>query len=357
MSKVHNFSAGPSILPQEVFKQASAAVLDYNSTGLSLLEMSHRSKEFVAIMDEAQSLVKELLHVPDGYHVLFLTGGASSQFFMTNLNLLPQDGKACYLDTGTWSTKAIKEARRYGEIDIVASSGDKNYNYIPKEYTIDPSARFLHITTNNTIYGTQLSEIPESPAPLVADMSSDIFSRPINVEDYDLIYAGAQKNMGPAGVTLVIVRESALGKVDRDIPTMLDYRTHINKGSMFNTPPTFPIYTSMLVMRWVKEMGGCSAMEKRNKEKAKLFYNEVDRNPLFKGLVATEDRSKMNPTFALQDERYTETFNELCSEANISGLKGHRSVGGYRASMYNALELSSVEILVNCMKELERSHG
>ena len=356
-TKVHNFSAGPAILPQEVLAKAAEAVTNFAGKNLSLLEMSHRSKEFVAVMEEAQALVKELLNLTDDYEVLFLGGGASSQFYMAAANLLPSDGTAHYLDTGTWSTKAIKEAKKYGGVNVVASSSDSNFNYIPKGYTVPSDGAYLHLTSNNTIFGTQLKEFPQADIPLVCDMSSDMFSRPIDASKFGVIYAGAQKNMGPAGVTLVIVRKDILGKVERDIPSMVDYRTHIAKGSMFNTPPVFPIYVSMLTMRWVKEHGGLAGMEKRNAEKANTLYTEIDRNPLFKGNVAVEDRSVMNATFNVVDEAHAAPFLELCAERNLDALKGHRSVGGFRASMYNAMELDSVQALVQAMRDFETANA
>lgn len=348
--KIHNFSAGPCILPQDVFQQASKAVLDFN--GLSILEISHRSKDFVAVMEKAQTLALEHLGLSNkGYKALFLGGGASMQFLMTAYNLLEK--KAAYLNTGTWSDKAIKEAKAFGEIVEVGSSKDANYNYIPKDYQIPTDADYFHITSNNTIFGTQLKEIPQVNIPLVCDMSSDIFSRQLDFTQFDLIYAGAQKNMGPAGATLVVVKEDILGKVSRHIPSMLNYQTQISKDSMFNTPPVFPIYVSMLTLEWLKSNGGIDAIENINNKKASLVYNEIDRNDLFKGFAAVEDRSTMNATFSLNNDSHKELFDNLCKEANISGLNGHRSVGGYRASMYNALPLESVEVLVNVMKELE----
>ncbi|MBF4985333.1 3-phosphoserine/phosphohydroxythreonine transaminase [Nonlabens mediterrranea] len=348
--KIHNFSAGPCILPQDVFQQASKAVLDFN--GLSILEISHRSKDFVAVMEKAQSLALEHLGlINKGYKALFLGGGASMQFLMTAYNLLEK--KAAYLNTGTWSDKAIKEAKAFGEVVEVGSSKEANYNYIPKDYQIPTDADYFHITSNNTIFGTQLKEIPQVNIPLVCDMSSDIFSRQLDFTQFDLIYAGAQKNMGPAGATLVVVKEDILGKVSRHIPSMLNYQTQISKDSMFNTPPVFPIYVSMLTLEWLKSNGGIDAIENINNKKASLIYSEIDRNDLFKGFAAVEDRSNMNATFSLNNDSHKELFDNLCKEANISGLNGHRSVGGYRASMYNALPLESVEVLVNVMKELE----
>jgi phosphoserine aminotransferase len=355
--KVHNYSAGPCILPNEVFQQASQAVLEYNGTGLSILEMSHRSKDIVAMAENATALVKEMLNIPAGYSVLFLQGGASTQFYMSALNLLSTDGKAGYIDTGAWSAKAIKEAKRLGDIDVLASSKDKNYNYIPKGFNIPNGMDYLHYTTNNTIYGTEYFHAPETDAILVADMSSDIFSRPVNVSDYGLIYAGAQKNLGPAGVTLVIVKDDILGKTGREVPSMMDYQIHASKDSMFNTPPVYSIYVSMLTLEWLKINGGIEWIDKRNEQKADLLYREIDRNGLFNGVAEVEDRSRMNATFVLADEDNTTKFNEMLAAANISGLKGHRSVGGFRASMYNAMPLESVQVLVNVMKELERTNG
>ncbi len=350
--KIHNFSAGPCILPQEVLKKASDSLINFDNLGLSLIEISHRSKSFVAVMSKAKSLVRELLQVPDTHEILFLQGGASLEFLMATLNFLPVDGKAAYLDTGTWSAKAIKEAKIYGEVQVAASSKDFNYNYIPKSFEVDSDASYLHFTSNNTIFGTQFKEFPKHEGALICDMSSDIFSKKINVSDFDLIYAGAQKNMGPAGTTLVIVKSSALGKTGRTIPSMLDYATHIEKESMFNTPPVFAVYTSMLTLEWLKENGGVDAIEMVNSQKAEALYTEIDNNPKFKGIAAIEDRSTMNATFDLTDEADRERFDLLCQENGISGLKGHRSVGGYRASMYNALPLESVQALVKTMKQL-----
>lgn len=353
----HNFSAGPAILPRSVFQEAAQACVNFEGTGLSLLEMSHRGAEFTAVMDEALALVKEILNLPDNYHVIFVGGGASSQFFTIPMNLLDQQDTAAYVNTGTWASNAIKEARAFGNIDVVASSEADKFTHIPKGYTVPANARYLHITSNNTIYGTQMFDWPETEVPLVCDMSSDIFSRPVPVERFGLIYAGAQKNMGPAGVTLVIVRDDMLGKVGRHLPTMLDYRTHIQKGSMYNTPPVFPIYVSMLTLRWVKAQGGLDAMEARNFAKAQALYREIDTNPLFRGTTAVEDRSWMNATFILEDDRMNDAFMADCKAAGIVGLKGHRSVGGFRASMYNALEQESVEALVRVMQAFTTSHG
>jgi len=351
--KKHNFSAGPCILSQEVFKQASEAVLNFNNLDLSILEISHRSKDFVDVMEEARELVLELMGLEGkGYKALFLQGGASMQFVMTAYNLL--ENKAGYINTGTWSDKAIKEAKIFGEVVDVASSKDKNYNYIPKGFEVPSDLDYLHLTTNNTIFGTQIKEFPTTDVPLVADMSSDIFSREIDFSKFDLIYAGAQKNMGPAGTTLVVIKEDILGKVTRQIPSMLSYATHISKGSMFNTPPVFAVYTSMLTLRWLKENGGIAKAAEENEKKATLLYSEIDLNPLFKGYAAKEDRSIMNATFNLAEDNLKETFDTMLKEAGINGLNGHRSVGGYRASMYNALPLNSVGVLVDVMSELER---
>lgn len=354
--KVHNFSAGPSILPQEVFKNAADAVINFNGSGLSLLEISHRSKDFVKVMDEARSLVLELLGLEGkGYQVLFLSGGASLEFVRVPYNMMTKLGKAAYLDTGTWAAGAIKEARNFGNTEIVASSKADNYTYIPKEYTIAADADYFHCTSNNTIFGTQMFSFPETNVPIVCDMSSDIFSREIDFSKFSLIYAGAQKNMGPAGTTLVVVKEDILGKTGRTIPGILDYKQHIEKESMYNTPSVFAVYTSYLTLQWLKANGGIGAMERQNNLKAELIYNEIDRNPLFVGTAKTEDRSKMNVTFLLKDEAHTATFDKLWKLANISGLNGHRSVGGYRASIYNAMPLESVQVLVDVMQEFEKS--
>ena len=352
--KKHNFSAGPCILPQQVFKEASSSILNFNNLDLSLIEISHRSADFVAVMNEAVHLVKELLNVPSGYSVLFLQGGASMEFLMVANNLMKVGGKAGYLDTGTWSSKAIKEAKLFGDTQILASSKDKNYNYIPKDYSIASDLDYFHCTSNNTIFGTQMKEFPNTEVLTVCDMSSDIFSRQIDVSQFDLIYAGAQKNLGPAGTTLVIVKDDILGHTGRDIPTMLDYRTHIAKESMFNTPPVFPIYVSMLTMRWLKENGGVQWIENINRQKAELLYNTIDNSSIFEGSAKIEDRSTMNATFLLNESALEVEFNSMCTKSGINGLKGHRSVGGYRASMYNALPLESVQVLVEIMNELER---
>lgn len=358
--KVHNFSAGPAILPATVMTEAAEAVRDFNGSGLSILEISHRSKGFVAVLDEAVALVHELLGVSDDYAVLFLTGGASSQFYMSAMNLLNQEGSAGYINTGAWSTKAIKEARRFGQITELASSKDQNFNYIPKGFDIPKELEYVHLTSNNTIFGTQFQEFPDTNVPLIADMSSDIFSRPLPVDRFSLIYAGAQKNMGPAGVTLAIVRKDILGKVQREIPTMLNYQTHIDKNSSFNTPPVFPIYVSMLTLRWVKEQGGVAAMVPHNEAKAKIIYDEIDSNPLFKGVVSDQtDRSKMNATFVLQDEyaHLESEFLAAAAAANCDGIKGHRSVGGFRASIYNSMPKESVQALADVMKEFTAKHA
>ncbi|MBE0423186.1 MAG: 3-phosphoserine/phosphohydroxythreonine transaminase [Lutibacter sp.] len=352
--KKHNFSAGPSILPQEVIKRASDALLNFNGLDLSLIEVSHRSKEFVDVMDNACNLVKELLNLPSGYSVVFLQGGASLEFLRVPYNLLKVDGKAAYLDTGTWSSNAIKEAKILGNVEVVASSKDKGYNFIPKNYAIPADADYFHCTSNNTIYGTQLKSFPKTNSPLICDMSSDIFSRQLDFSQFDIIYAGAQKNMGPAGTTLIVIKDEILGKSGRKIPSILDYQVHIAKESMFNTPAVFAVYTSMLTLEWLKNLGGIAAVEKLNEAKAALIYAEIDRNPLFKGYSEKEDRSLMNATFNLVDEANKEAFDKIWSAAGISGLKGHRSVGGYRASMYNALPIESVQVLVDAMKQLEK---
>jgi len=350
--KKHNFSAGPSILPDGVIRNVSEAIKELNNSGLSLIEISHRSKDFVEIITKAKSLALELLNLENkGYKALFLQGGASFQFLMTAYNLL--DKKAGYLNTGSWSTKAIKEAKLFGKVIEVASSKDKNFNYVPKDYIVDPQLDYLHITTNNTIFGTQIKKLPETNVPLIADMSSDILSRNIDFSKFALIYAGAQKNIGPAGTTLVIVKEDILGKINRNIPSMLDYRIHIEKDSMFNTPPVFAVYTSMLTLEWIKNSGGINFIEANNSKKANLIYNEIDSNDLFQGFAAVDDRSLMNATFNLKNDAHKEIFNKMCKDAGISGVNGHRSVGGYRASIYNALDISSVKTLIDVMKELK----
>jgi phosphoserine aminotransferase len=354
--KKHNYSAGPCILPQEVFEKSAAAILNFNNSNLSILEISHRSKDFVAVMDEARALVLELLGLEGkGYQALFLQGGASMEFLMVPYNLMKVDGKAAYLDTGTWANNAIKEAKLFGETEVVASSKDANYNYIPKEYSIPSDASYFHCTSNNTIFGTQMKSFPETNIPVICDMSSDIFSRDLDFSKFDLIYAGAQKNMGPAGATLVVVKEDILGKSGRIIPSILDYEKHIKAESMFNTPAVFPVYASLLTLQWLKKLGGIAAIEKLNEAKATLLYNEIDRNPLFKGAANQEDRSTMNATFLLKDEVHQETFDKMWKEAGISGINGHRSVGGYRASIYNALPIESVQVLVDVMQALEKN--
>src|ERR1700742_5107678 len=352
----HNFGAGPGILPHEVLKQAAAGVLDFQGTGLSILEISHRSPEFEAVLDEAVKLVKELLEVPEGYSVLFLQGGASMQFAMVPYNLLPDGGKAAYLESGVWANKALKEAKYFGEVDIVATSKESNFTYIPKDFKIPADAAYFHITSNNTIYGTQLHQFFPSPVPVVCDMSSDIFSRKINVADFGLIYAGAQKNMGPAGTTLVIVKDEILGKVDRKIPAMLNYQVQIEGGSMYNTPPCFAIYVSMLTLRWLKAKGGVPAIEKENAAKAAALYKEIDRNPLFKGVCVPEDRSIMNVCFVVENPEHEKPFLKYCDEKGIVGIKGHRSVGGFRASIYNALPITSVHVLIDAMQEFHEKN-
>ena len=350
--KRHNFSAGPCVLPQEVLDKSAQAVLDFDN-GLSLVEISHRSKAFVDVMEHARALALELLGLEGmGYKALFLQGGASTQFLAVALNLLEK--RAAYLNTGTWVDKAINEAQIFDDVTEVASSKDANYNYIPKGYDIPSDHDYFHCTSNNTIFGTQIKNFPECDIPMVCDMSSDIFSRTIDFSKFDLIYAGAQKNMGPAGTTLVVVREDVLGKVSRKIPSMMDYKVHISKGSMFNTPPVFPVYTSMLNLEWLKNKGGIAAIEKENEKKAQLIYSEIDLNPLFDGFAAKADRSTMNATFTLANDDLKDSFDSMCLEAGINGLNGHRSVGGYRASMYNALTLESVQVLVEIMSELER---
>ncbi len=352
--KKHNFSAGPSILPAPVMEKAAAAVQELNGIGLSLIEISHRSKEFVAIMDKAQDLALELTGLKGkGYQALFLQGGASMQFLMAAANLM--QNKAGYINTGAWSDKAIKEAKRYGEVIEIASSKEANFNYIPKGQDIPTDLDYLHITTNNTIFGTQFHDLPQTNVPLIADMSSDIFSREFDYSAFDLFYAGAQKNMGPAGTTLVIVKDSLLEKMNKDVPSMLSYATHADKGSMFNTPPVFAVYTSMLTLEWLKEKGGISAIQKHNITKAKLIYDEIDRNTAFEGFAAKEDRSYMNATFNLAEGVDGAAFDEMWNTANISGLKGHRSVGGYRASIYNALPLESAQQLVDVMQQFEKT--
>ncbi len=355
--KKHNFCAGPSILPREVIEQTAQAILDFNGSGLSILEISHRSKDFQAVLDEAVALFKEILNIPEGYSVLFLGGGASMQFCMVPYNFLEK--KAAYLNTGVWAKKALKEAKAFGEAVEVASSADATFNYIPKGYTIPEDADYFHVTSNNTIYGTEIREDLDSPVPMIADMSSDIFSRPIDVSKYICIYGGAQKNLAPAGATFVIVKDEALNKVSRYIPTMLNYQTHIEGGSMFNTPPVLPIYSAMLTLRWIKANGGVEEMQRRAKKRAELLYGEIDRNKMFRATVADpEDRSYMNICFVMNDE-YKDLeaeFMKFATERGMVGIKGHRSVGGFRASCYNAMPLESVQALVDCMQEFEKLH-
>lgn len=352
--KIHNFSAGPSILPQEVFEKSSQAVLDFQGKGVSILEMSHRSAAFEEVMAEARNLVKKLLNAPSSYEVLFLQGGASLGFHMIPMNYLKSDGYASYVNTGTWASKAIQEAAIVGSTRVIASSEQDKFTYVPKNYTIPEDTDYLHITSNNTIYGTQLHGFPASPVPLICDMSSDIFSRPIQVADFSMIYAGAQKNMGPAGATMYLFDPNLLGKSGRKLPSMLDFQVHLKGDSMYNTPPVFSIYVSYLTMQWIEKMGGVSAMEKSNVQKAKLLYDEIDRNSLFYGSMAKEDRSYMNATFLLKNPELEKSFDEAWYAAGIREIKGHRSVGGYRASMYNALPIESVQVLVDVMKTFEQ---
>lgn len=353
----YNFGAGPCILPQEVFKQAAEAVLNFNNTGLSILEISHRSPEFEAVLNEAVALVKELMAVPDGYSVLFLHGGASLQFSMLPANLLADGQKAVFLDSGTWSSKAIKEAKLYGEVEIVASSKDANYSYIPKDYVIPSDAAYFHVTSNNTIFGTEIHQFPKSPVPMVSDMSSDILSREINVADFGLIYAGAQKNVGPAGVAIVIIKDELIGKSGRKLPSMLDYKIHKDNNSLYNTAPVFAIYASMLNLRWLKAKGGVAQIEKENKAKAAALYAEIDSNPLFKGTCAVEDRSNMNVCFVTENPDHEKPFLTLAKEKGLIGIKGHRSVGGFRASIYNALPIESVNVLIDTMREFTKANS
>jgi len=357
MTKVHNFSAGPGILPAEVLQQAANACINFDNLNLSLLEISHRSKNFEAVMLNSRQLVKELLHLDDDFEVIFLGGGASLQFAMVPYNLLKTDGKAGYVNTGVWASKAIKEAKIIGNTVVLASSEEQKYTHIPKGYDIPNDLDYLHITSNNTIYGTQMKSFPKTSIPLVCDMSSDIFSREVNGNDFSLIYAGAQKNMGPAGATMVAVRKSVLGKTGRKMLSMLDYNVHIKGDSMYNTPPVFPIYVSMLTMEWLKKNGGVPHIEKVNQQKADLLYHEIDSNPLFKGTTAIEDRSNMNVTFVMHDPSLEPDFDKLTKDANLSGLRGHRDVGGYRASLYNALPLESVQALVEVMQHFAKTKG
>ena len=353
---VHNFNAGPSILPQEVFQQAAEAVLNFNGSGLSILELGHRTPSFEAVMSEARELVRELMQLDDQHEVLFLHGGASTQFMQVPMNLLDDKETAAYADTGVWGTKAIKEAKLYGKVEVVCSGKESNYTSIPKDFAVPNDANYFHITTNNTIYGSQWQKIPYTSIPLIADMSSDIFSRVIDFNAFDLIYAGAQKNMGPAGVNLVVVKKSILGKIKRTIPTIMDYRNHINDGSMLNTPPVFSVFVCMLTLRWLKAKGGIAAIEKLNDAKSALLYSEIDENPFFLGTVDKVDRSKMNICFVMNDPTLEKSFLSLTKEKNIVGIEGHRLVGGFRASLYNALPVSSVRVLVDAMKEFASAH-
>ncbi|HNR20742.1 MAG TPA: 3-phosphoserine/phosphohydroxythreonine transaminase [Bacteroidia bacterium] len=351
----HNFGAGPGILPEIALKKTQEALIDFNGIGMGVMEISHRSKDFETVLQKAKSLVKELLGVPDTHEVLFLQGGASTQFAMVAMNYLKT--KAAYLDQGAWSNKAIKEAKLFGEVNVLASSKDKNYSYQPKGYSIPSDCDYLHICSNETIHGTQVKSFPSSPIPVICDMSSDIFSRPVDVKSFEMIYAGAQKNMGPSGVTLVIVKKDTVGKVERTMPTMLNYKTHLENDSLYNTPPVIAILVCMHVLDWLKSLGGVSEMQKINQQKFDMFYGEVDSNPLFVGTAAPEDRSPMNACFLLKDAALDEEFLALTKTAGIVGIKGHRSVGGFRASMYNALPLESVKVLVDVMKEFGKKKG
>ena len=354
---VHNFNAGPSILPKEVFEQASKAILDFNDTGLSILELGHRTPLFQQVMDEARALVRELMQLDDDHEVLFLHGGASTQFMQVPMNLLDEKDTAAFTDTGVWSSKAIKEAKLFGKVEIVCSSKEAGFTFIPKDFAVPNDAKYLHITTNNTIYGSQWQKIPKTSNSLVADMSSDIFSRVLDFNAFDLIYAGAQKNMGPAGVNLIVINKNILGKIKRNIPTIMDYRNHIKEGSMLNTPPVFAVYVCMLTLRWLKSQGGIAAIEKLNNEKAALLYAAIDENPLFKGTIVKEDRSKMNVCFVMNNPAMEASFLTFAKEQGIVGIKGHRLVGGFRASLYNALPLSSVQFLVQLMKEFTQKNA
>jgi phosphoserine aminotransferase len=355
--KKHNFNAGPSILPEYTLQHSSKAVLELENTGLSILEISHRSKDFQKIVDDSVVLVKELLSVPDNYSILFLPGGASLQFCMVPYNLLGEKQTASYLETGAWSQKAIKEAKLFGNVNVAASSSDKNFTYIPKKFSLPKNSAYFHITTNNTIYGTEIKEDYEVNVPLVADMSSNIFSRPIDISKYSLIYAGAQKNLGPAGVTLVIIKPDILGKIERKIPSMLDYQIHIKNNSLYNTPPVYAVYASLMTLQWLKNIGGLKEIDKRNEEKAKLLYDEIDRNSLFYGTAEKESRSRMNVCFLAKNPELEEKFIKYTSEKGIVGIKGHRSVGGFRASLYNAMPVESVQFLISIMKEFEKSNS
>ena len=354
---VHNFNAGPSILPKEVFRQASEAILNFNDMGLSILEIGHRTDAFQAVMDEAQQLVKELMKLDNNKEVLFLHGGASTQFFQVPMNLLDDQAKAAYLDAGTWGSKAIKEAKLYGTVEVVGSSKDRNYSYIPKGYTIPADASYFHYTTNNTVEGTQMHAIPETTVPLVADMSSDILSTTMDFNRFSLIYAGAQKNIGAAGVNLVIIDQTVLDKVSRRLPTMMDYREHIKNGSMLNTPPVFAVYVCMLTLRWLKGLGGVEAIQKVNEQKAALLYDTLESLPMFHLPVPLEDRSRMNAVFTMPDPALEKEFQDTCKKAGMYGVKGHRSVGGFRVSLYNALSLESVQVLTSLMKEFANKKG
>ncbi len=354
--KIHNFNAGPSILPETVFQQAAAAILNFNDTGLSILEIGHRTPEFTDVMEEARSLVKELMHLDTDHEVLFLHGGVSTQFMQVPMNLLDTKETAAFADTGVWSSKAIKEAKFFGKAEVVCSSKEKNYNFIPKDFAVPNDARYFHITTNNTIYGTQWQRIPKTSIPLVADMSSDILSRVLDFNSFDLIYAGVQKNLGPAGANLLIINKNILGKIKRPIPTIMDYRNHIHEESMLNTPPVFAVYVCLLTLLWLKELGGIAAIEKKNTEKAAMLYAEIDNNPLFTGTVATEDRSKMNVCFVMKDTNLEKDFLDYTTSLGIIGIKGHRSVGGFRASLYNALPLNSVQVLIDAMQTFAKNH-
>ena len=355
---IHNFNAGPSVLPKKVFEEASNAIINFNDSGLSLLEIGHRTPLFEAVMDEARTLVKELMNLDSDHEVLFLHGGATTQFMQVPMNLLNENDIAAYTETGTWANKAIKEGKLFGHVEIAGSAKENNYTSIPKSLNVTPTAAYLHITTNETIAGTQWHTLPyDCSVPLVADMSSDILSRQLDFNKFDLIYAGAQKNMGAAGVNLVVVNKNILGKVNRKIPTVLDYRNHIKEGSMLNTPPVFAVFVAMLTLRWLKEQGGVPAIEKLNTEKATLFYNTLDALPIFKSPVAREDRSKMNAVFLIENTELEKEFLELSKKENMVGIKGHRSVGGFRISMYNALQLESVKAITNLMKDFANKKG
>ncbi|MCU0346633.1 MAG: 3-phosphoserine/phosphohydroxythreonine transaminase [Saprospiraceae bacterium] len=355
--KKYNFSPGPGILPQSVIEEAAKNVLDFNGSSLSILEVSHRGKDFIAVAAEAEQLVREIGGIDDRYAVLFLGGGASSQFAMAPMNLLADGEKAAYVDTGTWANKAIKEAKLFGNVEVLASSKDSNYSFIPKGYEIPSDAAYLHLTSNNTIFGTQLHEFPQSPVPIVCDMSSDMFSRPFDIEQFGLIYAGAQKNIGPAGVTLVIVRKDLIGRSGRKLPSMFDYRNHADNDSMYNTPPVLPIYVMMLTLRWLKANGGLTGIQKMNEEKAAILYDEIDANPLFTGTAAKEDRSLMNVCFLPTKPELDEEFQKMVKAAGVDNIKGHRSVGGYRASIYNAMPKEGVQVLVDVMREFAKQNG